>query len=164
MSELSLSGTEMMAWVEATSEGWRQLLEEHPEVLALPCDVAGVATAGELLQHIVAVELRYSERLAGLPATDYAAIPFHSAEAIYTTHARAMELLRAQLNSDVNWVEQIEFVTRRLGPARSSRKTMFFHALLHSIRHYAQLATLVRQHGVSPAWPMDYFFMELSRA
>jgi uncharacterized damage-inducible protein DinB len=164
MSELSLSGTEMMAWVDATSEGWRQLLEEHPEVLALPCDVAEVTTAGELLRHIVAVELRYAERLAELPVTDYAAIPFHSAEAIYTTHARAMELLRVQLNSDVNWVEQIEFVTRRLGPARSSRKTVFFHALLHSIRHYAQLATLVRQHGVKPEWPMDYFFMELSRA
>jgi uncharacterized damage-inducible protein DinB len=29
---------------------------------------------------------------------------------------------------------------------------------MHSIRHYAQLATLVRQHGFQPTWPMDYLF------
>jgi hypothetical protein len=35
---------------------------------------------------------------------------------------------------------------------------------MHGIRHYAQLATLVRQHGVAPDWPMDYLFMGARRA
>jgi uncharacterized damage-inducible protein DinB len=38
-----------------------------------------------------------------------------------------------------------------------------FHALLHSVRHYGQLATLARQHGVAPDWPMDYLFMDMER-
>jgi len=30
---------------------------------------------------------------------------------------------------------------------------------MHSIRHYAQLATLARQNGFKPDWPMDYLYM-----
>lgn len=158
----ALSAEELMAWVERTAVGWRDLIAAHPEVLAMPCDVMNVETAGGLLQHIVAVQLRYAERLAGLPATEYAAVPYDSAEALYETHRRSLALLRAQLAQPVDWSERIEFVTRR-GPARSARKTILFHALLHSIRHYAQLATLARQNGVAPGWPMDYLFMDIER-
>jgi uncharacterized damage-inducible protein DinB len=161
MPQPVLTAEETLAWLELTSTNWRALIEAHPEVLALPCDVMGVSTAGGLLQHIVSVELRFAERLTGLPASDYAAIPFDSAASIYATHARAAALFREQLASGVNWDERIEFATRSRGPVRSSRKTFLFHALLHGIRHYSQLATLVRQHGIAPAWPMDYLFMDV---
>jgi uncharacterized damage-inducible protein DinB len=163
MAQPVLTAEEALAWLEKTSTNWRALIESHPEVLAFPCDVMGVSTVGGLLQHIVAVELRFAERLAGLPATDYAAIAFDSAEAIYATHGLAMALFREQLASEVDWDERIEYVTRSMGPMRSSRKSMLFHALMHGIRHYAQLATLVRQHGIAPAWPMDYLFMDMER-
>jgi uncharacterized damage-inducible protein DinB len=165
MNPAVLTGEEVLAWLEKNSEHWQSLLTEHPEALALPCDIAGAKSAGELLQHIVAVELRYAERLAGLPITDYATIAFDSAASIYATHNRALTLFKEQLASrDVDWDERIEFVTRTMGPARSSRKTVLFHALLHSARHYAQLATLIRQHGIKPGWPMDYFFMDIEKA
>ena len=164
MAQPVLDADEMLAWLEKTSEGWRALIREHPEVLAMPCDVMGVSTVGELLQHIVAVEVRYAERLAELPATEYSAIPFDSADAIYATHDRAMALFYGQLAREVDWDEKIEFTTRTQGRMRSSRKTIFFHATLHSIRHYAQLATLVRQHGVKPGFQMDYFVMGTERA
>ena len=140
------------------------MVEAHPEILDIPCDVVGVSTVGGLLQHIVAVELRYAERLAGLPATDYAAIPFDSIAAIDATHQRAVTLFREQLTRDGDWDETIEFATRSLGDLRAARKTILFHALLHGIRHYAQLATIVRQHGIKPGWPMDYLFMGAERA
>jgi uncharacterized damage-inducible protein DinB len=161
MSELALSGEDVIAWNEKTTEGWRKLISAHPEALTLTCDIAGTKSAGELLQHIVAVELRYAERLAGKPVSDYTAIAYDSVEAIYATHDRAAALFREQLAADVDWNEKLEFNTRSMGPARSTRKTIFFHAQLHSIRHYAQLATLVRQHGIKPDWPMDYFVMGL---
>lgn len=163
MREPALSAGEMLAWLDTTSNRWRTLIEAHPEILAMPCDVMGVATVAGLLQHIVAVELRFAERLAGLPATDYAAIGHDSAAAIYATHELAAALFREQLEGDVDWDEKIEVVTRSAGKLRSSRKTILFHAMLHAIRHYAQLATLVRQHGVKPDWPMDYLFMGMER-
>jgi uncharacterized damage-inducible protein DinB len=161
MSEPVLTANDVLGWLERTSSGWRALIVAHPAVLALPCDIAGVKSVAELLQHIVAVELRYAERLAGLPASDYATIPFDSVDALYATHDRAIGLLRKELERTVDWNESIEFVTRTYGPARSTRRAVLFHAMLHSIRHYGQLATLVRQHGIKPDWPMDYLFLHL---
>jgi uncharacterized damage-inducible protein DinB len=153
-----------MAWVETNSARWRDLVTAHPEILAFPCDIMGVSTAGELLQHIVAVELRYAEQLTGLPPTEYSEIPFDSANAIYATHQRAFTLFRELLASNIDWDQKFDYVTRSMGPARSARKTILFHALMHAIRHYAQLATLVRKHGIKPGWQMDYLVMDIERA
>lgn len=163
MAQPALTAEEMLAWLEMTSNKWRALVEEHPEILNLPCDVMEVGTVDRLLQHIVAVEVRYAEQLSGLPMTEYAEIPFDSAAAIYATHERAVGLIRAQLASDVDWDQKVDFKTRTLGLMRSSRKTALFHAMLHAMRHYAQLATLVRQHGIKPGWAMDYVMMDVER-
>ena len=56
MNEPALTAPELIAWVEKTSNGWRKLLANHPELLAVPCDINSVQTVGQLLQHIVAVE------------------------------------------------------------------------------------------------------------
>ena len=51
-------------------------------------------------------------------------------------------------------------MTITMGKLKAPRKTiMFLHALMHSIRHYAQLATLARQNGFKPDWAMDYLYM-----
>ena len=163
MPQPALSASEMLEWLDTTSNKWRALIEAHPAILAMPCDVMGVGTVGGLLQHIVAVELRYAEQLTGLPPTEYAQIPFDSAAAIYATHERAVAMYREMLASDMDWNETFHYVTRSMGPMRSARKTILFHAMLHAIRHYAQLATLVRQHGVKPDWQMDYLFMDMER-
>lgn len=163
MAEPALSADEMMAWLEMTSSRWKALIEANPHVLAMPCDVMGTSNVAGLLQHIVAVELRYAEQLSGQPPTEYAQIPFDSAAAIYATHERAAGMVRALLASGVDWDEEFEYATRSMGKARSKRKTVLFHSMLHAIRHYAQLATLVRQHGVKPDWQMDYVAMDLKR-
>lgn len=163
MNQPVLTAEDVMAWNEKTSQEWRKLATEHPEMLALPCDIAGAKVVGELLQHIVAVELRYAERLAEQPVTDYAAIPYDSAASLYATHDRAAALFRQLLTSDVDWDGAFDFATRTMGPARSTRKAVFFHAHLHGIRHYAQLSTLVRQHGFKQEWPLDYLMMHIER-
>ena len=159
MSEPILTAEEMLAWNERTAKTWRQLIEEHPEVLALECDIYGVQTVGQLLQHIVAVETRYAQRLAGIAETGYDAIPYDTAANLFAAHEAAMQSIRAELAKGGDWDAKMDFQTLTMGRARASRKTIFFHALMHSIRHYAQLATLVRQHGIQPGWPMDYLFM-----
>ena len=161
----TLSAAELLAWVEKTSQNWKVLFEKYPEALALPCDVAGTKSVGELLQHIVAVELRFAEQLRDMAQTPYEQIPFGSVEEIYATHSRAMSKLRELVaDSTYNWSQEIELSTRSLGNLKASRKTILFHALLHAIRHYAQLATLVRQHGIKPDWQMDYLLMGVQRA
>ncbi len=163
MSEPVLTAEEILAWNDKTSQNWRRFLSDHPELLEKPCDVAGAKTIGELLQHIVAVELRYAQRIADLPITEYSGVPYDSVDSIFATHTRAIALFQQSLAADTDWDEEIEFPTRTAGRLRSNRKTILFHALLHSIRHFAQLATLVRQHGVKPDWQMDYLSMHMEQ-
>jgi uncharacterized damage-inducible protein DinB len=163
MKQPSLAAEDVIAWNEKTSQEWRRLLVAHPDILTLPCDIAGAKVAGELLQHIVAVELRYAQQLSGLPISEYSEIPYDSAETLYATHDRATEIFRRLLNENIDWDEKFDFMTRSLGPARSTRKAVLFHSQLHSIRHYAQLSTLVRQHGIQQKWPLDYLFMHIER-
>lgn len=162
---VALTGEELLAWNDNTAARWGKMLKAHPHLLALPCDIAGVKSAGALMQHIVAAQLRYAERLAGLPETPYEEIAYDTAATLFATHTRGMELLRGLVTDPTyDWMQELEFTTRRMGSLRASRKTIFVHALMHGIRHYAQLATLVRQHGVAPDWPMDYLFMDAKRA
>jgi uncharacterized damage-inducible protein DinB len=160
-SMIAITGTELLDWVEATSRGWKRLTSAYPQILSFPCDIRETESVGGLLQHIVAVELRYAERLHELPETPYESIPFDSAEAIFATHDRARELLQPLMDRDESfWETVLEFQTRSAGTLRATRRTVLVHLLMHSIRHYAQLATLSRKQGVAPDWGMDYILMQ----
>jgi uncharacterized damage-inducible protein DinB len=163
MSEPVLTAQEVLKWYEVTSDHWRSFLGENPAILALPCDIANTKTVAEMMQHIVAVELRWAERIVRVAETPYEQIAFDSVEVIYATHDRATQILKDALAANTDWDQIIEFQTRTYGGARASLKTLYFHVVLHSIRHYAQLATLVRQHGYKPTLPGDYLFMGIER-
>jgi uncharacterized damage-inducible protein DinB len=158
-----LTADELIAWVEQTSTGWRTLLSAHPEALAFPSDIRESKTLADVVQHIVAVELRYAERLGGLVESSYETLPKGGAEELFATHDRAVSLLRELLSQErSDWDSTMEFSTRSAGVLRATRRTVLAHLLLHSVRHYAQLATIVRQHGIKPDWGMDYLFMGTS--
>jgi hypothetical protein len=38
---------------------------------------------------------------------------------------------------------------------------MFAHALFHSMRHWAQLATTLRQNGLKQDWQHDFIFTKV---
>jgi len=160
----AIQAEELMAWNDHSARQWRDFVNANPSVLTVPCDIYRARTVGELLRHIVAVELRFAERLTGVPPTDYAAIPNGSAEEIFGIHDRALDLLRGLLaRNDFDWREKLEFPTLTAGNWRASRRTILFHALLHAIRHYAQLSTLVRQAGFPTGFVADYLLMDAER-
>ncbi len=160
----ALTAEELQAWVEETSRQWMRFIEAHSAILSLPCDIRETSSVAQLLQHIVAVELRYAERLSGLEPTSYDQIPCDSAGAIFEIHQRAMTLLRPLLKRGAEfWETPLEFTTRSAGKLGAPRRVILVHLLMHSIRHYAQLATLVRQHGFRPDWEMDYLMMGATR-
>jgi len=160
----SLSADELLAWNEHTTQTLRTLIEQHPEILQLECDIYNTKTVAELLRHIVAVETRFAQRLAGVEESPYDAIPYSSAAEIFAVHDTALAGLRAELAKDDDWDRKLEFQTISLGRLRAPRKALLFHALLHSIRHYAQLATLLRQHGFAPGRQLDYLIMGVEPA
>lgn len=161
MAQPVLTATELLQWNDLTAQRWKTLLAANPAALEFPCDIYGVETVRGLIRHIVAVELRYSERLSGEPVTPYEEVPKGSAEEIFALHDQNIARYRKLLADDsIDWDENLEFTTISAGTRTAPRKRILFHSFLHGIRHYAQLATLVRQHGIKPDWPMDFLFSE----
>jgi uncharacterized damage-inducible protein DinB len=161
----SLSAEEVLHWNDTAARNWQRLLERHPEALGLPCDVRDGSTVADLLQHIVAVELRYAQRLADQPISDYADIPKSTVADLFATHDRAIATLRNLIaDSAFDWELELELVTRSIGTLIATRRTVLFHALLHGTRHYAQLAMLLRHSGIAADFEMDYLMMGARRA
>lgn len=126
----------------------------------MPCDIRGSHSVADLLQHIVAVELRYAQRLHGIKESPYEDVKNRSGEQLYASHDNAMALVRDALTfPEIAWDDVLQFTTISAGTLTATRRVILVHMMMHSIRHYAQLATLVRQHGVQPGWQMDYLFM-----
>lgn len=158
-----LTASELLHWWTVTSDNWRRLLAAHPELLEASCDIAGTTNVAGLIQHLIAAEIRYAERIAGQPVTEYADIPVTSVESLYSVHDRAAALYGQLLSANTDWEQRIEFETRTGGRLRASRRSVFLHAILQAIRHYAQLATIARHNGVKPDWPMDFLFLDAER-
>jgi len=156
MSELTLSGVELLAWCDETASRWEKFIGEHPAILQFPCDIAESQTVAEFLRHVVAVELRYSERLLGQPLTKNEEIAM-TLEALFATHHRANDSFSTLLaDSSYDWQQIVSFKSRAGDTWRASAKKIFLQATLHSIRHYAQLHSIVRQHGFTPGWFGDF--------
>jgi len=161
----TVSAENLLAWNDSTAQRWRDFIIHNPAVLLLPCDIRNGKTVADALQHIVAVELRYAQRLAGLPESPYSEIPKDSINSLHNAHELALTLVRNLLaNPNYDWSVELTCDTISLGRLRASRETILLHLTLHSIRHYAQLATLVRQQGFKTTWPMDYLFIGAQRA
>jgi uncharacterized damage-inducible protein DinB len=157
----ALTAEELIAWNDITAQRWHAFFSANPAALSLPCDIHDAATVAHFLQHIVAAQLRHAQRLAGQPIDDYAAIPGLTPDDFLASHQRSLALLRPLLTDPaIDWTEQFEFTTLTAGRRRSSRRTLLFHAMLHGIRHYAQLATLIRQAGYTPNISGDYLLMD----
>ena len=58
---------ELLVWNEESSRFWKAHLERNPALLELPCGIGGAANVQDFVRHIWGVELRWAERLAGVP-------------------------------------------------------------------------------------------------
>lgn len=160
----NIPAEKLVAWNDTTAQQWRDFIFANPAVLALLCDIRNGKTVADTLQHIVAVELRYAQRLVGLPESPYEEILKNSIDSLHAAHELAIGLVRSLLaNPDYDWSAELTLDTISAGRLRASRETILVHLTLHGIRHYAQLATLVRQQGFKTTWPMDYLFVDAQR-
>ena len=77
-------------------------------------------------------------------------------------HTQAIENLRKFLSTanDAALLEVIPLQTVSAGTVHASRRKLFTHILLHSIRHWAQLSSVLREAGYKTDWPKDFLFSE----
>jgi len=146
-SGVGISLEELLAWSDESAHHWKNHFETNPAVLELPCGINNTANVQALARHVWGAELRWSQRLTGLAETEFTDGPL---DALFAMHTKAMELFRDLLAERAeSWDQSYELKFDWL-PAEErhvSRRKIALHALIHSQRHYAQLATLVRVAG-----------------
>jgi len=175
-----LSFGELLDYSAEESNHWRDFFKQHPEAMDLPCDIAQTKTVRELVAHIVVVQMRYAERLLNMPITEFESLVAQLtgakpgeekpgkeqvAERIFALGRKSLEDLRsfAIAANDSDWDGTLTFPTRSAGEFTASRRKIFIHALLHGVRHWAQLSTHLRQQGYKQDWMHDFIASQVIR-
>ncbi len=158
-----LSFGELLDYCAEENNRWRDFFKQHPDALELPCDIAGTKSVCEVVLHIVAVQMRYAERLLNMPITEYESLAARlvqgkPGEELFALSRKSLEDLRsfAIAANDPDWDGILTFPTRSAGELTASRRKIFIHALLHGVRHWAQLSTHLRQKGYKQDWMHDF--------
>jgi uncharacterized damage-inducible protein DinB len=160
-----LSFGELLDYCAEETGKWRDFFHHNPAALDLPTDIAGTKNVRELVLHIVAVQMRYAERLLNQPITEYEALANKSAPELFVLSQKSFEDFRsfAVAANDPDWDGVLTFPTRTGGTLTASRRKIFIHALVHGVRHWAQLASFLRQQGYKQDWPHDFIFSRAIR-
>lgn len=156
-----ISLEELVAWNEHAADYWKTHLEDNPNLLELPCGIGGAATVQELVRHIWGAELRWAQRLAGVPEMPREQTPTGPLDALFDLHRQAVNIFRTLLAApEASWSGLYELKFDWVPPDQRlvSRRKIAAHALFHSQRHWAQLATLVRNAGFPSTFRGDLLF------
>ena len=157
---------ELLTWNQESSNYWKAYLDADPALLELPCDIGGAANAQAFVRHIWGVELRWSQRLAGLAVLAKEDTPSGPLDALFDLHRRGVEIFRRLLTRpDESWNDPfvLEFDWVPAEQRTVSRRKVAAHSLFHSQRHWAQLATLVRAAGFPSKFRGDLLFSSALR-
>lgn len=148
---LDRSGEPLLGYTDWLRAQWQGYFQDDPQLLELEVGEHAdgrFGTVGQVVRHIFGAELRYADRVAGRPVTDVAGVDSTSAEALFDLGARSRAATRRLLSStsDAEWDEHRTFEIGNFDFEGTAWK-IFVHVLVHEIRHWAQLGTLLRRAG-----------------
>ena len=161
-AEPAISFTELLAYIEAEERRWEEWFQRNPEALEVRVDIAEAATVGHLVCHIFGVASRTAERLLGHPMTADERIDATSIESLFGMGGGARSKLRQFLGqvSEDQLSRPRQFQSATLGTFIASPRKLMTHAVMHGVRHWAQIATVLRQNGYPQDWPHDVIFTD----
>jgi len=159
---------DLLADFDLTATKWKQFFAKHPAAGEVPTDIIGAGTVGDcagtvgsLAWHLYLASVVHSQRLLGEPVTDFVATtPVKDMAPVWDMYAQGSAKLHQFLasTSDKALDTVIPVLTHLGTEIEMTRRKLCLHIFIHAIRHWAQIAPLVRQHGFTPNWPQDISF------
>ncbi len=144
---LEYTGWERASWLGFFRKHGSQLLE----ITAGPNGDGRFQSIGDLVKHIFSAEKRYVERLLGQSLTDASSIPSGDLDALFEFSRKSRkefeDLLAAFPAQDWDSPREFKILDFRV---TATPKKIAVHVLMHEIRHWAQIATLLRLNGFVP--------------
>lgn len=157
----------LMAYTEWERDQWRAWFQQHGaaalRVGTGPHGDGRFQTVGELVRHIFSAEARYIDRLSDRPLTDPAAIPPDDVEALFAFGRRSRQGLRTYHDTLPATARDapLELPMGKQTLVLTPRKILL-HVLVHEMKHWAQVATLLRLQGLTGEFRDLLFSLVLS--
>jgi uncharacterized damage-inducible protein DinB len=151
---LTLSVGDLTDYTEWERRDWHDWLQRRGDsvlnISAGPHGDGRFETVGELIRHIFSAEKRYVDRLSGKPLTDATSIRADSFEILFEFGQLSWKELKAFIESfpTAEWDVPQAF-TLMNSSLRATPKKIIIHVLIHEIRHWAQIATVLRLNGLT---------------
>lgn len=159
---LSLSIDELLGYTEGERVKWERWFQKQPEsALAAQLQREGrFPTVWSLMDHIFLTEKRHTQRLKQTTSLDErTGIAQPDLRGLFafgrTARAEFTKFLQSAKEPDMLRMQQ--FQIRDQTYSFTSRK-LAFHMLIHEVRHWAQIATAVRNAGFEPPGFHDLLF------
>jgi uncharacterized damage-inducible protein DinB len=154
----ALSYNTLLELTSTEHHRWRDWFVEHPKAWAVPFATGRMAMIGGVVLHIFGVELRYAQRLRDEEVTAWEEFRQTSIEEVFELgdHARG-QLVHFLTTAPERELEKVlTFQTLTAGTVTASKYKIASNIFLHDIRHWGQIATVLRQNGFSDQWPHDF--------
>lgn len=147
-----LSVEELIHYTDEERARWENWFRDNGEdLLRMPLVGDRDTTVGALLLHIFGPELRYVQRLKDEDLSEYRGRPCTTLEQVF---GFGLESRRALRNYVVGlrkeeWTRSVDL--RMGGETRTATvRKIILHALMHEVRHWAQIARIMRERGFEP--------------
>jgi uncharacterized damage-inducible protein DinB len=142
----------LIAYTDWQRQYWIGYMRRHGsgplDVSAGPGGDGRLATVRDIIRHIFSAEHRYIDRLNERQLIDPGAIPSDSADDLFAFGSQSRENFRVYLESCPDAVADVPQELRRGDEVMmASPRKIATHVLLHEIRHWAQIATILRFSG-----------------
>ncbi|MBA3684896.1 MAG: DinB family protein [Planctomycetes bacterium] len=149
---------DLLDWTAAETVHWRDWLAARPEAGTVRLATGRLATVADVAAHIAVVDLRYAQRLRGMPVVGFDAFAGAPMSTVFGAATQAHVLFAGWLDqaTPAELDGELTFQTLSAGTLTATARTVLMHALLHGARHWAQIATALRQHGLTQDWRHDY--------
>lgn len=164
VSRCALSYKTLLELTSTEHHRWRDWFGEHPEAWSVPFATGRMATIGAVVLHIFAVELRYSQRLLDQEVTTWDEFGQSSIEEVFdlgdNARGQLVHFLTTAPEKELDRV--LTFQTLTAGTVSASKHKIASNVFLHDIRHWGQIATVLRQNGFSDQWPHDLLLTSIA--
>jgi uncharacterized damage-inducible protein DinB len=142
---------------------WRDWFVEHPKAWEVPFATGRMATIDRLVLHIFGVELRYAQRLLDQEATAWEEFRQTSIDEVFELgdHARGQLVHFLSTAPEKELDRVLTFQTLTAGTVSASKYKIASNIFLHDIRHWGQIATVLRQKGFADQWPHDMLLSDI---
>lgn len=149
---MNLAIGELLDYTIEEQDRWEKWFAEHGEApLDIPLQGDPIDSLRILILHFIGGQMWFAERLLGRPATEYWKGPNRDSTALFEIGRQGKRLMREVLDTfqPEDWKRIIEMPIPNNSLRVTARKAAL-NSMIHEVRHWAQVATIVRQHGMAP--------------